>query len=228
MLPLPRSRICLPWPASALPPVTSTPTAAPCRKSDRVGGRSVTSSISSRATVFPTSRPRRIPASLVTTISSIASGSGVSATSTTAAPSAGTLTDRRRGRYPMSSTRRIWSPDGTAMNMNRPSSPERPASAVPSRINSAPASAAWDWTSLTLPMMVPVWAERPGTTLTARSSVEAVELSECGPFTPRPVRYWLDCRAASATASRRGRRSPTPTRRSRVWCPRPCRRRRAR
>ena len=228
MLPLPRSRICLPWPASALPPVTATPTAAPCRKSDRVGGRSVTWSISSRATVLPTSRPRRIPASLVTTISSIASGSGVSATSTIAAPSAGTLTVRRRGRYPRSSTRRTWSPAGTDVRMNRPSSPERPASAVPSRISWAPGSAAWDWTSLTLPMMVPVWAESPGTKLTARSSAEAVELRERRPFIRPPVRYWLDCRAASARASRRGRRSSTPSRRSRVWCHRPCRRRTSR
>ena len=224
MLPLPRSRICLPWPASALPPVTATPTAAPCRKSDRVGGRSVTSSISSRATVLPTSRPRRMPASLVTTISSIATGSGVSAKSTIAARSAGTLTDRRRGRYPMSSTRRTWSPTGTAMSMNRPSSPERTASAVPSRINCAPGSAACDWMSLTLPMTVPVWAQRPGTKLAARSSAEAVELMERERFTRRPARNWRGRHAASARASRHSRRSPTPSRRSRVWCPRPFRR----
>ena len=61
----------------------------------------------------------------------------------------------------------------------------------------------------------------PGTKLAAGSSAEAVELRELGPFIRRPVRYWLDCRAASATASRRSRRSPIPSRRSRVWRPRP-------
>ena len=95
-LELPRRRICLPWAGSLLPPMTCTPGAAACSRSDTVAWRSGTSVRLIWAMALPISRRRAAPAAPVTTISSSPSASVVMAKSIVAVPSASTSTDSVR------------------------------------------------------------------------------------------------------------------------------------